>query len=125
MSSLGLGSTPVHTLHTPHPVRRVRWRPGCDTEVAIVPQTPGISQSAGAPGLPGTTTEASAPSLNTSTASGVSDADRVEIWDVRRGWIGKYVLLGGEGSVSGKRPFFSSLNRPFFSSLLSFIFLLP
>lgn len=109
MSTLGLGSTPLHTLHTPHPVRRVRWRPGCDTEVVIVPQTPGISPSATGPGAPVTTasgalesfTLGDVPSSNAIGSNGGSEADRIELWDVRRGWVGKYVLLGGEGSVSG------------------------
>lgn len=109
MSTLTLGSTPFHTLHTPHPVRRVRWRPGCDTEVAIVPQTPGISPSATGPIAPVTAAsgalETYSPTYTSLSAAGgansISEADRIELWDVRRGWVGKYVLLGGEGSVSG------------------------
>ncbi|KAG8907882.1 hypothetical protein FRB99_001741 [Tulasnella sp. 403] len=74
---------PTHVLHTAEKVKRVSWRPGHDCEVAIVPTTPGLSVR---PNVDGEST---------------SDADRIEIWDVRRPWVPKYVLEGGEGAVIG------------------------
>ncbi|KAG8956023.1 GTP-binding protein Rho1 [Tulasnella sp. 424] len=70
---------PPHVLHTAEKVKKLAWRPGHDCEVAIVPQTPGLSADGGE----------------------TADADRIEIWDVRRPWLPKYVLEGGEGSVVG------------------------
>ncbi|KAG8897666.1 hypothetical protein FRC00_003959, partial [Tulasnella sp. 408] len=74
---------PAHVLHTAERVKKVVWRPGHDCEVAIVPQASGLS---GRPGADG------------SEAAG---AERIEIWDVRRPWLPKYILEGGEGSVVG------------------------
>lgn len=71
---------PPHVLHTAEKVKKLAWRPGHDCEVAIVPQTPGLSADGGE----------------------TADADRIEIWDVRRPWLPKYVLEGGEGSVVGE-----------------------
>lgn len=90
---------PAHTLYTPHSVKRLAWRPGAAyaTELAVVPFTPGISplgrviydDVAGSG-----TTKHSFDKLD-------MDADRIQVWDVRREHISKYVLLGGEGSVAG------------------------
>lgn len=74
---------PAHVLHTAEKVKKVVWRPGHDCEVAIVPQAPGLS------GRPGT------------DGSEAAGAERIEIWDVRRPWLPKYILEGGEGSVVG------------------------
>lgn len=84
---------PVHSLHTPHPLRRVAWRPGHDTELAVV----SLMQPAGGSGsgfiLDG---------IDASSSGGSASADddsRIEIWDVRREYIGKYVLAGGDGAT--------------------------
>ena len=99
MSRPTLSTIPAHTLHTPHSVKRLYWRPGAEnaTELAVVPFTPGISPL-------GRVLFDDPP-----TAGGASkfdkldmDADRIEVWDIRREYISKYVLLGGEGSVAGK-----------------------
>ena len=74
---------PSHILHTAERVRRVAWRPGYSCELAVVPITPGLS-------------------LRPDMAGDTSDADRVEIWDVRRPWVPKYVLEDGEGAVTGE-----------------------
>ncbi|KAG8968972.1 hypothetical protein FRC03_005238 [Tulasnella sp. 419] len=81
-----LSQTPIHTLHTTERVKRVTWRPGHDCEIAVVPQTSMISPA-------GT-------SANTEDLGFLAEADRIEIWDVRRGWIPKYILENGEGAVS-------------------------
>ncbi|QRW24507.1 WD40 domain-containing protein [Rhizoctonia solani] len=140
-----MATLPIHTLHTTHPVKQAAWRPGYETEIAVVHLTPGISSKAG---VLGSTTSlvgidmslqihahgAKTPMLSSSPAShfiakGPShrqralslgnthnlgfydnllqlgtvghssqptaydgDADRIEIWDVRRNWVAKYVL---------------------------------
>lgn len=140
MSQPSLPSTPQHTLHTPHPVKRVKWRPESNTEIAVVPRTIGISPFGfGVPpvsALPrsGSMTRttglssifAASSSDDASAGSGagggsvgsglssaaniVTDADRIEIWDIRRHYVSKYVLLGSEGAVSGKYfPFFNTV----------------
>jgi len=86
--SAPLTQAPLHVLHTAESVKQVKWRPGHDCELAVVPQTPGIAISA----------EKDAGGEDVSISA---DADRIEIWDVRRGWIPKYVLEGGEGAVGG------------------------
>lgn len=91
-------SKPAHVLHTAEKVKRVAWRPGYDCEVAVVPMTPGLSARAG------------------SDRDSTSDADRIEIWDVRRPWVPKYVLERGEGAVVGEY-----INAPLvFQDLTSF-----
>lgn len=70
-------------LHTTEKVKKVVWRPGHDCEVAIVPQAPGVSGR---------------PVADGGEAAG---DERIEIWDVRRPWLPKYILEGGEGSVVG------------------------
>jgi hypothetical protein len=146
MSTPQMSTQPIHTLHTTHPVKQAAWRPGHETELAIVHMTPGIApQKANA--LAGTTSMggidmslqihahgAKTPMLSSSPAShyairgphhrqralshsesivtsnssenltqlGASytpqtyaydgDANRIEIWDVRRSWVAKYVL---------------------------------
>ncbi|GAB1522525.1 hypothetical protein RhiTH_005645 [Rhizoctonia solani] len=147
MNAPQMATLPIHTLHTTHPVKQAAWRPGCETEIAVVHLTPGISPQKA--GVLGSTTSlvgidmslqihahgAKTPMLSSSPAShfiakGPShrqralshsetlitsastdnllqlgtvghssqptaydgDADRIEIWDVRRNWVAKYVL---------------------------------
>lgn len=96
--------TPAYTLATQFPIRRVRWRPGYECEIAV----------------------ASTAEIGTCAASDMSDggvaedvdlekpeaaipkrrADMgyaVEIWDVRRGYIAKWLVGGSaiEGGVTG------------------------
>lgn len=146
MSAPQISTQPIHTLHTAHAVKQAAWRPGHETELAIVHMTPGIAAQKGN-ALGGTTSlagidmslqihahGAKTPMLSSSPAShyalrgphhrqralshsesivtsnsaenlvqlGASyasqtsaydgDADRIEIWDVRRSWVAKYVL---------------------------------
>lgn len=82
MSDSEMPSYPTHTLHTLHGIRRTAWRPDHPTELAVV------SVSEGAVG--GSTIQ------NTNITGGaISDVDeesRLEIWDVRRGHVAKYLL---------------------------------
>ncbi|KAG9034018.1 hypothetical protein FRB95_013889 [Tulasnella sp. JGI-2019a] len=74
---------PVHILHTAERVKAVAWRPDHPCEVAVVPTTPGLSARSGPD----------------SESRFASSPDRIEIWDVRRPWLPKYVLDGGDGAV--------------------------
>ncbi|KAG8736176.1 hypothetical protein FRC10_009633 [Ceratobasidium sp. 414] len=145
MGAPQMSTQPIHTLHTTHAVKQAAWRPGHETELAIVHMTPGIAAQKGN-ALAGTTSlvgidmslqihahGAKTPMLSSSPAShyalrgphhrqralshseivtsnsaenlvqlGASyasqtsaydgDADRIEIWDVRRSWVAKYVM---------------------------------
>ncbi|KAF8334603.1 uncharacterized protein EI90DRAFT_3288120 [Cantharellus anzutake] len=99
-----LSSTPVHTLHAPHPIKKVKWRPNNPTEIAVVPRTVGISPLGiipSDPNLPGKEAANIAARFAPGTrADYVEDPDRVEVWDVRRQHISKYVLLGSEGACA-------------------------
>lgn len=92
---------PIHTLHTLNPVKRVFWRPECDTELLVVPRPSGLSSS--------TVTRGGAAS---GVGENTTELDGLEVWDVRRGWIAKYVIEGGEGPISGPfLPFIPSSER--------------
>jgi WD40 repeat protein len=90
MSHSTIPQIPTHTLHTPNGVKRVLWRPEHDTEIAVVPLTSGISP-AGGPGA-----------VDDPNAVG-GEADKIEVWDVRREWISKYILEAGDGAVAGEK----------------------
>ncbi|GJJ13186.1 hypothetical protein Clacol_007437 [Clathrus columnatus] len=82
LSTKKMGITgPLRTLHPSFVVRHVRWRQGSDTEVAARPSKFIVSN-----------TDSDGESI-------------VEIWDIRRGWIGKWAIQSGtegvEGSVTG------------------------
>ncbi|KAJ7685293.1 hypothetical protein DFH06DRAFT_37253 [Mycena polygramma] len=116
---------PTYTLHPSFPVRRVFWRPGYECEVAIVSNanaefgsgnfselaapapapTYASTAGSGSARTGGASTVASSGVTGTSKegrerGSGIGDA--VEIWDVRRGWIGKWTVRGSaiEGGVT-------------------------
>ncbi|KAI0628217.1 hypothetical protein C8Q77DRAFT_1150372 [Trametes polyzona] len=122
---------PAYTLHTSFPVRRVLWRPGYECELAVVSNAdfgtgtdfghgsiPSGPSSASV-GLPsGLSTALSSPRLQTAHLGGTESpgnseeraksltradgSDPVEIWDVRRGYIAKWVVNGSavEGGVT-------------------------
>ncbi|CAE7090273.1 unnamed protein product [Rhizoctonia solani] len=147
MNGQPMATQPIHTLHTTHAVKQVAWRPGHETELAVVHLTPGISSQK--TGVLGSTTSlagidmnlqihahgtktpmlSSSPashfiargpshrqralshsenlitsnsvdnlvqlgtiSQNSQTVGYDGDADRIEVWDVRRNWVAKYVL---------------------------------
>ncbi|KAG9087286.1 hypothetical protein FS749_003027, partial [Ceratobasidium sp. UAMH 11750] len=167
MSAPQISTQPIHTLHTTHAVKQAAWRPGHETELAIVHMTPGIAAQKGNV-LGGTTSlagidmslqihahGAKTPMLSSSPAShyalrgphhrqralshsesivtsnsteslvqlGASyasqtsaydgDGDRIEIWDVRRSWVAKYVLgdTVADGSAA-QLTWPTGVNRP-------------
>ncbi|KAL7418018.1 hypothetical protein BDY24DRAFT_373801 [Mrakia frigida] len=67
------------TLRTSLPVSKVSWRPGHDTEIAVSPYSKTSS---------GTLVDA------------VEADSQIQIWDVRRGYVPKYLIEGGEGPVA-------------------------
>ncbi|OSD00134.1 hypothetical protein PYCCODRAFT_1414786 [Trametes coccinea BRFM310] len=122
---------PAYTLHTSFPVRRVLWRPGYECELAVVSNADfgtgtdfGHTSLSGGPssasiGLSsGLSTALSSPRLSSAHLSGTESprtpeersssvsrretSDPVEIWDVRRGYIAKWVVNGSavEGGVT-------------------------
>ncbi|KAI0819575.1 hypothetical protein BC628DRAFT_1491791 [Trametes gibbosa] len=122
---------PAYTLHTSFPVRRVLWRPGYECELAIVSNADfGIAPDFGHGALPsgpssanvglssGVTTAHSSPRIQTAHLGGTESpgtpgeraksltrtdgSDPVEIWDVRSGYIAKWVVNGSavEGGVT-------------------------
>ncbi|CAL1708081.1 unnamed protein product [Somion occarium] len=117
-----ISRTPAYTLHTSFPVRRVLWRPGpaYECELAVVSNVEfstgsGTVDQASPPGAlsPNMSSEA-LPSEGTETALSVAETkaslatmksevgDPVEIWDVRRGHIAKWVVRGSavDGGVT-------------------------
>ncbi|KAI0351880.1 hypothetical protein OH77DRAFT_1498292 [Trametes cingulata] len=122
---------PTYTLHTSFPVRRVLWRPGYECELAVVSNADfGIGTDFGHASLPsgpssasvglasGLATALSSPRLPSAHIGGAESprtpeergksatrsdgSDPVEIWDVRRGYIAKWVVNGSavEGGVT-------------------------
>lgn len=90
MSSPEMSSRPYHVISAPHPVRRVAWRPSRPTEIAVVSIKEGMAQNQ----MPATTQPNARPESLTAAES-LHDEDeesRLEIWDVRRGYIPKFVL---------------------------------
>ncbi|CED84390.1 WD40 repeat-containing protein [Phaffia rhodozyma] len=65
------------TLWTPHPVSKLGWRPGHDTEIAVVPFA----------------------TVSTMTEDPSGDPS-IQIWDIRREFVPKYILEGGDGVVA-------------------------
>ncbi|KAG6849182.1 hypothetical protein H0H93_010639, partial [Arthromyces matolae] len=93
---------PTYTLHPSFPVRRVMWRPSYDCEVAIV---------SNAEFSTGSNADLESEMLNNNNNNNnnslerkpsVVGGDAVEIWDVRRGWIPKWSVMGSaiEGGVT-------------------------
>ncbi|KAI0766904.1 hypothetical protein BD413DRAFT_567976 [Trametes elegans] len=122
---------PTYTLHTSFPVRRVLWRPGYECELAVVSNADfGTGTDFGHGALPsgpssasvglasGLSTALSSPRISSAHIAGTESpstpeeraksvtrgdgSDPVEIWDVRRGYIAKWVVNGSavEGGVT-------------------------
>ncbi len=87
MSAVELPNDPYHIIYAPHPVRRIAWRPDHDTEIAVVSTRSGLSDVAS----PSPSDRRS--DITDSTAEIVhEDESRLEIWDVRRSYVAKYIL---------------------------------
>ncbi|WWC73599.1 uncharacterized protein I206_107571 [Kwoniella pini CBS 10737] len=85
--------SPVHSLHTSHPVRKISWRPDHPTELVVVPLI-----------QPLTTADSSlSPKPDSVTQSDYfshehQDEDaHLEIWHVRRHYIAKYAIPSQDG----------------------------
>ncbi|THH21492.1 hypothetical protein EW146_g117 [Bondarzewia mesenterica] len=101
-----ISHVPAYTLSTSFPVRRVLWRPGYECEVAIVSNWEfgaGSNQDMTASGSENGG-EVEMDTVVRAPHRGAGDCgDPVEIWDVRRGCIAKWVVGGSavEGGVMG------------------------
>lgn len=96
--------TPTYTLATQFPVRRVRWRPGYECELAIVSNAEFGAGAMSDIGDSGTVTDVDLEKPMMAPAKRRTDiGDPVEIWDVRRGHIAKWLVGGSaiEGGVTG------------------------
>lgn len=86
--------TPLHTLHTPYPLRRISWRPEHATEIAIVPMS---HQSVAA-----TLVDPSIASVSQGLGQesvALDEDSHIEIWDVRRHHVAKYALPTIDGAA--------------------------
>jgi hypothetical protein len=84
-------SRPLHrTLRCAQPVAEVLWRPGHETELAVVPYVALSGSNAG---------------------DEPEEVSAIQIWDVRRSHLPKHVLEGGDGAACGESPF-SASNEP-------------
>ena len=95
--------TPAYTLATQFPIRRICWRPGYECEIAVA-STAEIGTCA-APEMSDCVAE-DADLEKPEVAIPKRRADMgyaVEIWDVRRGYIAKWLVGGSaiEGGVTG------------------------
>lgn len=86
--------TPVHTLHTAYPLRRVAWRPQHATEIAIVP----MSQQSVAATLVDPSIASVSQGLGQESVT-LDEDSHIEIWDVRRHHIAKYALPTIDGAA--------------------------
>lgn len=131
-----MSHTPSYRLSASFPVRRVLWRPGFECELAFMPHadfgtgsgsvqdvaapvTPHIGSSSLDEDQPGE--RESADSMTSSgalKAGGNEFGDPVEIWDVRREWIAKWVVRdsGTEGGLTGMMLRFDDLLKGYSSS---------
>ena len=106
-----ISSRPIYLLSTSFPVRRALWRPDYECELGIISNSEfgiGMNQDASE-----VTPTSEVPSLSTGVdlVAGVSSlrngseiGNSVEIWDVRRGYLAKWVVRGSssEGGVAGE-----------------------
>ncbi|OCF34320.1 hypothetical protein I316_03834 [Kwoniella heveanensis BCC8398] len=86
--------TPLHTIHTSHPVRRIAWRPNHPTELLVVPLIQPLTSSD-----PGLSTNLASVSLAAPdpTPSTLEEDAHLEIWHVRRHYVAKYALPTQDG----------------------------
>jgi hypothetical protein len=95
--------TPAYTLTTQFPIRRIRWRPGYECEIAVASNADigcavsDLSDSGVAEDVDLEKPEVAIPKRRADMGYAV------EIWDVRRGYIAKWLVGGSaiEGGVTG------------------------
>ncbi|KZV67776.1 hypothetical protein PENSPDRAFT_610968 [Peniophora sp. CONT] len=106
-----MASMPTYTLAAPYPVRHARWRPGYECELALVSNAGfgGFGQEAASEAgsvTPDAGSISSSPEVEVTAHAAahrtVENGDPVEIWDVRRGYLAKWILPGSsiEGGVT-------------------------
>ncbi len=101
--------TPTYTIATQFPVRRVRWRPGYECELAVVSNAESSTGSMSDITDSGTIVDVDSEKLEVAPVKRRTDiGDAVEIWDVRRGYIAKWQVGGSsiEGGVTGTSPLY-------------------
>lgn len=99
--------TPAYTISTQFPVRRVRWRPGYECELAVASNAEFGAGSMSDVSDSGTLVDDDLEKPEVAPMKGKTDiGNAVEIWDVRRGYIAKWQVGGSaiEGGVSGRSP---------------------
>jgi hypothetical protein len=109
ITSPHLERTPTYTIATQFPVRRVRWRPGYECELAIASNAEFGMGSMSDVSDSGTLEDADLEKPEVAPMSMKRRTDignAVEIWDVRRGYIAKWQVGGSaiEGGVAGRSP---------------------
>ncbi|KAN0107163.1 hypothetical protein V8E52_010470, partial [Russula decolorans] len=95
--------TPTYTIATQFPVRRVRWRPGYECELAVTSNAESGTGSMSDIADSGTIVDVDMEKPEVAPVKGRADiGDAVEIWDVRRGHIAKWRVGGSsiEGGVT-------------------------
>lgn len=98
--------TATYTIATQFPVRRVRWRPGYECELAIASNAEfGIGSMSEISDPDPEKPEVAPTNMKRRTDIG----DAVEIWDVRRGHIAKWQVGGSaiEGGVTGRSALYA------------------
>jgi hypothetical protein len=113
-NSAHISQAPTYSLAVPFPVRRAFWRPDYECELAIVSNAEfgaGANQDDTAPAGDAGPALSSSPEvelgLGAPPARHSGDTgDPIEIWDVRRGYLAKWVVRGStvEGGVTGACP---------------------
>jgi hypothetical protein len=95
--------TPTYTIATQFPVRRVRWRPGYECELAVASNAESGAGAVSDVSDSGTIVDVDLEKPEVAPVKRRSDiGDAVEIWDVRRGHIAKWQVGGSaiEGGVT-------------------------
>ena len=99
---------PAYTISTQFPVRRIRWRPGYECELAVASNAEFGVGSMSDVSDSGTLVDDDSEKSEVAPLKGRTDiGNAVEIWDVRRGYIAKWQVGGSaiEGGVSGRSPY--------------------
>ncbi|KAF8266596.1 hypothetical protein EI94DRAFT_1848453 [Lactarius quietus] len=93
--------TPAYTLATQFPIRRVRWRPGYECEIAVASNAEIGACPVSDMSDSGVAEDVDSEKLEVAIPKRRADMRyAVEIWDVRRGYIAKW-LVGGSAIEGG------------------------